>query len=513
MRIRAKVERMRKIPATMATQHPDNACAPYWSGNPFITTGEEIEEAHRCFAEMGIEEYMWDWEGKFVDEAVIDRLFRKYREFFLEHQIGRDIFLTYRVPNIWQESGYRLMRPFMNILSIAEFAREFGYTHPPVFEIILPMTQTSDQMAFLKKKFHMLADMMPKMMEEKIKNQTFHIDIIPLFESVDDMIESARVLKEYASWLNEFTGERPSYMRVFIARSDPAENAGLISAVISAKAAISEYKKFEKETGIHIYPFLGCGSLPFRGGLAPDTVNNIIQEYKGLSTVTVQSSFRYDHPKNIVEKAVALLNSELPKYHNQYTCFSAKDLETVRAINRLIVPLYQKTIEKISDIINAIATHVPSRRERMLHLGLFGYSRGIGAVKLPRAITFTASLYSLGIPPELIGAGRAIKLLRREKLLSFVEERYVNFRNDLNFAYRFLNKENLDDLARAKSAFRAIREDVSEVERYIKKDMCQMETDHFLHRNETSSVYQLLKNNRNFSEPLLNAARIRKSLG
>lgn len=497
----------------MATQHPDNAYPPYWSENPFITTTEEIEEAHRCFAEMGIEEYMWDWEGKFVDEAVVDRLFRKYREFFLEHQIGRDIFLTYRVPNIWQESGYRLMRPFMNILSIAEFAREFGYTHPPVFEIILPMTQTSDQMVFLKKKFHMLADMMPKMMEEKIKNQTFHIDIIPLFESVDEMMNSASVLKEYVRWLTDFTGEKPSYMRVFIARSDPAENAGLISAVISAKAAISEYKKFEKESGIRVYPFLGCGSLPFRGGLAPDTVSNIIQEYKGLSTVTVQSSFRYDHPKNIVQKAVAQLNRDLPKNYNRYMRFNANDLEKARAVNRLIVPLYQKTIEKISDVINAVAVNVPSRRERMLHVGLFGYSRGVGSVRLPRAITFTASLYSLGIPPELIGAGRAIKILRREKLLGFVEERYVNFKNDLIFAYRFLNKENLEDLARLRPGFRAICDDIAEIEKYIKKDIAQMNTDHFLHRNEVSTVYQLFKNKRNFNEPLLNAARIRRSIG
>ena len=71
-----------------------------------------------------------------MDEAVIDKLFRRHRDYFTEHQIGRDIFLTYRIPNIWQESGYRLMRPFMNIMSIAEFAKEFGYAHPPVFEII-----------------------------------------------------------------------------------------------------------------------------------------------------------------------------------------------------------------------------------------------------------------------------------------------------------------------------------------------------------------------------------------
>ncbi|HLA14920.1 MAG TPA: phosphoenolpyruvate carboxylase, partial [Gemmatimonadaceae bacterium] len=45
----------------------------------------------------------------------------------------------------------------------------------------------------------------------------------------------------------------------------------------------------------------------------------------------------------------------------------------------------------------------PRRRLRKLHVGLFGYSRDSAGLKLPRAIPFCASLYSLGLPPELLG--------------------------------------------------------------------------------------------------------------
>ena len=66
----------------MATQHPDNATKPYWHNQPYLSTSAELEECYRCFSQMGIDEYNWDWEGKFVDEAVVDRLLHKYYKYF-----------------------------------------------------------------------------------------------------------------------------------------------------------------------------------------------------------------------------------------------------------------------------------------------------------------------------------------------------------------------------------------------------------------------------------------------
>src|SRR4051794_28164763 len=104
---------MRKIPATMATQHPDNSFAPSWSRSPFVSTLEEVDECFHVFSDLGCEEYMWDWEGKFVDEAVVDRLFNRYIDYFEKNQLGRDKFLTFRIPNTSQETGFRLARAYM----------------------------------------------------------------------------------------------------------------------------------------------------------------------------------------------------------------------------------------------------------------------------------------------------------------------------------------------------------------------------------------------------------------
>jgi phosphoenolpyruvate carboxylase len=100
---------MRKIPATMATQHPDNANAPYWDlSEPFINVHKETNEAYVCLHDLGASEYMWDWEGKHADASVIDRLFLNYYDYFKDRQLGKDKFLTFRVPNIWEEKGFKL---------------------------------------------------------------------------------------------------------------------------------------------------------------------------------------------------------------------------------------------------------------------------------------------------------------------------------------------------------------------------------------------------------------------
>ncbi|QQR83518.1 phosphoenolpyruvate carboxylase [Candidatus Peregrinibacteria bacterium] len=114
----------RKIPATMATQHPDNAMAAYWNNKKFIDTLDEVEECYRMFDELKCTEYMWDWEGKFVDEAVVEKLFQRHHDYFKKHKLGKDVFLTFRIPNVDEESGFRLARAYMAILTADDTAHE-----------------------------------------------------------------------------------------------------------------------------------------------------------------------------------------------------------------------------------------------------------------------------------------------------------------------------------------------------------------------------------------------------
>ena len=130
----------------MGTQHPDNAGKPFWGDDAFIHSKQKAEEIYHCFSDIGCDEYMWDWEGKFADEAMIEKLLSQYFEYFKDQQIGRDKFITLRIPNIWEEKTFKLARAYMSVLSAAEFSKSLGLKAPSVFELILPMTKSADQL-------------------------------------------------------------------------------------------------------------------------------------------------------------------------------------------------------------------------------------------------------------------------------------------------------------------------------------------------------------------------------
>ncbi|HSW88040.1 MAG TPA: phosphoenolpyruvate carboxylase, partial [Candidatus Saccharimonadales bacterium] len=370
----------RKISATIASQHPDHAHKPYWHTEAFISTRSETEECFRAFSELGIDEYKWDWEGKFVDEGVIERLYSEHFDYFKSQQLGVDKFVTFRLPNPKGETEVRLGRAFMGILSAAILAEKIGMHRPPLFEVILPMTETAEELIYIQEAFAEMASLKHKLYmfhETSLKE----IEMIPLFEDVETIMNSHKILEKYLAMRKKKFKTTPSLLRPYIARSDPALNSGLIPTVLATKVALSHYAAFEKEHALPLFPILGTASLPFRGGLTPFTVADFSNEYKGIRTALIQSAFRYDYKKAHVIKAISQLKELLPK--TTAVSVSPEDEKEIRNIIPIFEKYYRATIEELAQTINILAAHLPKRRERVQHTGLFGYSRGVGTVKLP----------------------------------------------------------------------------------------------------------------------------------
>ncbi len=500
----------RKIPATMATQHPDNARKPYWHNDSFIPAIEETKELFLSLADLGASEYMWDWEGKLVDESVLERLLAKQFEYFKKNPIGKNKFLTFRLPNLTVETEFRLGRALMGILSAAGLCKQVGLHTPPLFEVILPMTESASQMLEVQKAFSEIASLKHPLNKFE-KDSLKHIEIIPLFEQVGTIIRCGKILEEYFEMHIKTFGFLPKTLRPFLARSDPALNSGLIPTVTAAKIALSDFKNLEKKYHIKLYPIIGVGSLPFRGGLYPLNPERFISEYQGIRTVTVQSAFRYDYPKQRVINAIKTLERELPKGKTKEISDKEKQ-ELVLAIQPF-EKAYQSSISGIAPIINLLAAHMPKRRERVQHIGLFGYSRGMGKVRLPRAITFTAALYSLGVPPELIGTGRGLAAAKKAGHLHLLEKYYVNMAHDLYFAGKFLYRPGLINLAKKSKAWKDILTDVEEIEKYLGKPLAPKYLNEQEHQLLSARLHKNLHSGKNITSLIEQSAQLRKSLG
>jgi phosphoenolpyruvate carboxylase len=496
---------MRIIPTTMASQHPDHASRPYWHDQEYISTQYEPHETFLSFSELGIGETKWDWEGKLVDESVLERLLGEYFDYFSKHQIGVEKFITFRLPNPSVETEFRLGRAFMGILSAAALAKKVGMASPPIFEVILPMTDSAHSMIDIQEAFREMAGLKHWLLNYQGANMK-HVEIIPLFEQVDVITKSDQILSEYIKLHEEKFGFTPEYIRPYTARSDPAMNAGQIPTIMAIKIALSKYVDFTKKTGVATFPILGCAALPFRGGLTPKNVPDFIKQYSGFSTLLLQSAFRYDYFKDDVIKAIQEIDTLLPQSVAQHV--DPEEEKTMLEIIATGQKLYQDSIKIVAPKINYIANFIPKRRERVQHVGLFGYSRGVGEISLPRAIKFTASAYSLGVPPEFYSTGRLLKSIQQKNQIEVLEKFYPNLRSDLIQTGGYLNKSNLQKLG-----WKEIQEDVEQIEIFLQQELKPQTSVQLEHLELTNYIFENMDKDPDLGETIVEAAILRKSIG
>jgi phosphoenolpyruvate carboxylase len=521
----------RKIPRTMSTQHPDNVSLPSWVVGDVIQGDAEIDEAYFAYSQLGCMEVMWDSEGKDADTHVVRKLLGKYGDYFGGKVIGEDVFLTYRVPNPRVEVTERkiLLESLVNIPVAHDIASTFYKRDvSPIFEVILPFTTVGDEPIWLLRYYERTIAGAEKVeLNGSVKVEDWigafkpkTIEVIPLIEDMPSILRANEIVEPYIRTV------KPKYLRVFIARSDPALNYGLVCAVILCKIAFSKLKSLEKAYGVEIYPIIGVGTMPFRGHLSPDNLENFMREYAGVYTVTIQSALKYDYPIEDVKRLVELLNRRLPC--GEPAVVDLSEVETLKMVLAKFMTTYQSVVEKLAPLINSVANHVPQRRARKLHIGLFGYSRSVGRVSLPRAIPFAAALYTLGIPPELIGF-RALNDLS-ELEWETLNGHYVNLKQDLEKAGAFLSWRNLNMLMDMNSQISKIvgasEEDFRSATAKVIEDLKAVE-EHFSiklgPRNLTQQRYENMindfliafieQNRQDAQKCLVEAAKIRKCLG
>ncbi|MFN4196448.1 MAG: phosphoenolpyruvate carboxylase [Caldimicrobium sp.] len=494
---------MRKIPRVMSTQHPDNVSLPFFAETPDMSGEDEIQEAYYAFSHLSCDEQMWDSEGKEVDDFVVKKLLTRYPYYFKKKRLGEEIFLTLRVPNpaVEKEEAKILVEALESIPRSMDAVRLFfgEPCPPPIFEVILPMTTSADELNrvyffyknFISGKQNQLiyegsitvAEWVGEFLPEKI-------NVIPLFEDVIYMLKAEDILKEYLKDKEE------NYLRVFLARSDPALNYGIIAAVLANKIALKRIHKLSQEIEKDLYTILGAGTPPFRGNLTPYTVDYVLSEYPSVETFTVQSAFKYDYPIEDVITAIKRIKN--------FVRYPIEDFDENFALNLIekTTKEYQSIIEKIAPLITFVSRYVPKRRMRKLHVGLFGYSRQLGKITLPRAIDFCASCYSLGLPPEILG----FSALTRDELFA-LKGIYKNLEIDLSIAFKYFNPKVLELIPE-------VKEKILKALNIINSLSLKVETD-LNHREITKHIISNVKKEKTeaLTNLIIEAGLLRKFLG
>ncbi|MBS1263743.1 MAG: Phosphoenolpyruvate carboxylase [Methanonatronarchaeales archaeon] len=462
-----------RIPTSMATQHPDSA-------SRYVPVQEEVEEAVDCIRAaphgLGCDEYMVDYEGKMTPyhqtAQVVSRLIS-------EGVVpGESVFVTPRIPSASEENVFRQL---MTILSVVE--ANFNSGEPSVREVVHPMTRSARELVYTRRRISEAVELARDGGGGGVSGSD--IGLIPLVEEVPQLLGVGDLAESYVARCREDLGLEVERLRVMLGRSDPALQFGMVPAVLGNKLAVASLHRIE---GVEVGPIFGGGYLPFRGHVSPENAKNLAEEFAGIRTATVQSGIRYDRDREATQELTEALGRRLPG--GRALDFSQDERELLVDAAGRFAEAYLPFLYSAAPALGGLSDLIPSQRDRLTRTGDMGYSRDVPEAKalggactdpslskslaglqrdrlppLPRAIKFTAALYTVGLPPEFVGTGRGMEALTsRER--GCLLERYSSLETDLAAAAPYLDLDTAEMFLPAEAVALA-GDDVAALEEYF----------------------------------------------
>ena len=138
---------------------------------------------------------------------------------------------------------------------------------------------------------------------------------------------------------------------------------------------------------------------------------------------------------------------------------SAEDQTILAEVAEESAAFYAHTLDQLVPDMQPIFKAFPKRRDRRQHVGVLGYSRSVDGIELPRAINFTGAFYSIGVPPEFIGFGRALENLNADHLSALVRN-YPSMKKDFQELSHYVNLDALEVLKTQSPAWAEVERDI-----------------------------------------------------
>lgn len=446
------------IPATMMTQHPDSA-------SRYVSVRDEPNEAIDALTPqpigLGLEEVMVDYEGKLTPYHQTAEITLGLLERGLV--CGRDVMVTPRIPSATKETAFHQLMALMSVIE-SNYQLSSAGSGGAISEVIVPMVETAAELVAVRRRIQDVIDLGHK--EFGIPSDPDAVQLIPLIEEVPELLSAGRMLAEYIDTAAG-NGYKVNRLRLMLGRSDSAMVYGMVPSVLAVKAAISDCLALGMERGIEALPIFGGGVLPFRGHVSLENLEVLAREFAGIRTLTVQSGLRYDCGSEAARQFAIRARQALE--NTSPLAYDEAERDELIALIGIFTRYYLESFTDLLPVVVPLSELMPRQRDRLARKSAVGYARAaadpaklaseindteisgaIAAIKplksasLPRAISFTGALYTIGLPPEFIGTGRGLAEVSRrygsegvERLLEF----YPSLKSDLSEAARFANFE------------------------------------------------------------------------
>lgn len=361
----------------MCTQHPDSTTR--------VTAAEEVDEAVIGHIAFGCDEVMVDYEGKATPYSQPRDIAARFISLGLP--LGRRFFITPRIPSPRLEDLERSMLSLeASVLANGYSARVAG-VHA-VRWIVLPMVEDFETLMFVYKALDLKVR---SLAELKAASRDEPVELVPLIEDAFAQLRVREFVEAVAS-ASARSGRRAEHVRVFLGISDSAVRHGHIASSLAIVHALQQIDDINRNSEYTVWPILGSGSPPFRGGMNNSYLAAVeAEQYAGFHTVTLQSAVRYD-----ISHAEFTKVREALARHGGPRRVEIK-VEWIATASELYREFVKPYLAKIAEL----ASLVPSTRERV---SWTQYGRDIEGLRIPRAIVYTAAWYFAGLPPTLLDA-------------------------------------------------------------------------------------------------------------
>ncbi|MBS7288013.1 MAG: phosphoenolpyruvate carboxylase [Candidatus Freyarchaeota archaeon] len=430
-----------RVPSVMVTQTSDSA-------SMHVSFSEEPDEAVFFLAPMeeggyGFDELMVDFKGKMTPcNQVVCIVARLMEKGVIQ---SSKVKVTPRMP---AEDVALRRTAILHSLIEANYTAHQHLNENVVEEIIHPVSGDVKSLVRVEANFNIIKNYVLESSPRSVEVKDLHF--IPSLEDLNSLLGAADIVSSYLDVRSTMLPQESERLRVYLARDAVSAKFGMVSSALALRLALSKLRSAAESLSIPIYPILECGPLPLRGNLNYESKDLFLKMYGGAATVAVPPSIVYDFGGKRILELIKFLKDELQG--ESLPQFSEEEEAQIKELMAVFACEYARTISKVADILERLSPLIPERREATINVGLritlkelepleVGWvNLDLDPFMIPSPVKYAALMYSFGVPPELVGVGRALSLLerRRRGIADLLFDFYPSLEADISSAWRYL---------------------------------------------------------------------------